>query len=95
MQTKNIVRDSAVASGKALIKDTNVTVGEILKQLASGATVGEIRQAYPQLTEGLILEAIAFAADEIQRAEDDAELHEWTASFIEQYRPALEALAKK
>jgi uncharacterized protein (DUF433 family) len=94
MSIKHIVRDRTQTAGKARIHETDVTVEFILRQLASGASVEEIRNSHPQLTEGLILEAIAFAADEFEKAESDAELREWSQEFIEEYRPALEALAK-
>ncbi len=95
MVMKNIVRNPTVSSGKATIKGTDVTVEFVLERLASGASVKEIRQQHPALTEGLILEAIAFAASELKRQDEDAERKAWMTSFIQEYRPALEALAKQ
>ncbi|MBI5793525.1 DUF433 domain-containing protein [Candidatus Uhrbacteria bacterium] len=95
MTIKHIVRDPAVADGRATIQGTDITVNTLLKELSAGVTVGEIRQKYPELTEGFILEAIAYAADVVEKSESDAELQQWSKAFIEEYRPALEALAKQ
>ncbi len=93
MMIKHIVRDPAVAEGKATIQGTDITVNTLLKELSAGVSVGEIREKYPQLTEGLILEAIAYAADVIEKTESDSEIQQWSREFINEYRPALEALA--
>ena len=95
MTIMNIIRNAAVSAGKATIKGTSVTVEFVLERLASGATVQEIRKQHSALTEGLILEAIAFAARELKKQDEDADLKAWSKAFIEEYRPALEALAKE
>ncbi|HLD21176.1 MAG TPA: DUF433 domain-containing protein [Patescibacteria group bacterium] len=95
MKLQNIIRNSVASPGKATIKGTDVTVEFVLEQLASGASVEDIRKQHPSLTEGLVLEAIAFAADELKKQGEDAERTAWTQSFIQEYRPALEALAKQ
>ncbi|MFA4846042.1 MAG: DUF433 domain-containing protein [Patescibacteria group bacterium] len=93
MTIKHIIRDPAVADGKATIQGTDITVNILLKELSVGVSVGEMKEKYPQLTEGLIFEAIAYAADVIEKSESDSELQQWSREFIEEYRPALEALA--
>lgn len=95
MTIKNIVRNPAVSAGRATIKGTDFTVEFVLEQLAAGVSVQEIRGQHPALTEGLILEAIAFAVQELKKQDDDAELKAWTKEFIDEYRPALQALANE
>lgn len=95
MTIKNIVRNPAVSAGKATIKGTDFSVEFVLEQLASGASIQEIQREHPSLTEGLILEAIAFAVHELKKQDEDTELKTWTMEFIEEYRPALQALANE
>jgi uncharacterized protein (DUF433 family) len=45
-----IVVDPGVRSGRPCVRDTRITVQEILRWLASGATEDEILQDYPYLT---------------------------------------------
>lgn len=49
--------------GKPCIKNTRITVADILQWLASGMTVAEITADYPPLTQQHILAALAFAAN--------------------------------
>lgn len=95
MTLKNIVRNPAVCAGKATIKGTDFTVEFVLEQLAAGVSVQKIRGRHPSLAEGFILEAIAFAAQELKKQDENAELKTWTKEFIEEYRPALQALANE
>ena len=48
--------------GKPCIKDTRITVYDILQWLASGMTFDEIIYDYPELTNDHIRAALAFAA---------------------------------
>ena len=49
--------------GKPCIKNTRITVADILQWLASGMTHAEILADYPSLKEEHILAALAFAAN--------------------------------
>ena len=55
--------DPAVCHGKACIKGTRVMVSVVLDNLASGASVEDIRRDYPSLSAAAIRAAIAYAAD--------------------------------
>ena len=55
--------DPEIRSGKPCIKDTRITVGDILQCLASGMSVAEILDDFPLLKEAHIRAALAFAAD--------------------------------
>jgi len=49
--------------GKPCIKDTRITVGDILQWLAAGLTPAEIIDDYPQLQDNHIRAALYFAAN--------------------------------
>lgn len=69
MPYPNIVHDSKILGGKPVVKGTRLSVDFILELLSSGMTTPQMIEQYPQLTEGLIREALAFAATELQRTE--------------------------
>ena len=52
-----------VMFGKAVIKNTRITVEQIMRKLASGLTIEEIIADHPHLTREDILAAHEFAAD--------------------------------
>lgn len=56
-----------VRSGQACIKDTRITVADILSYLASGMTNEEIIRDFPELSYDDILAALAFAAESQKR----------------------------
>ena len=58
-----ISADPAICHGKACIKGTRVLVSVVLDQLASGMTLAQIVQLYPQLSNDDVLAAIAYAAE--------------------------------
>lgn len=60
---KRISVDPEVCFGKPCIRGTRIWVSLILDYLASGMTVEEILQEYPQLTEEDIRAAIAYGAE--------------------------------
>ena len=70
-----IARDPRIAGGEAVIKGTRVTLRTILASLAEGATVEELLQDFPTLTEEDIRAAIAFAAASAQEDLPIAETH--------------------
>ena len=51
-----------VRSGKPCIKNTRITVGDILKWLGAGMSTDQILEEFPQLNKEDILAAINFAA---------------------------------
>jgi uncharacterized protein (DUF433 family) len=57
-----ITVDPRVMAGKPCIRGMRVTVGMILGNLGSGASVEELLEAYPYLEREDILEAMRFAA---------------------------------
>ena len=63
---ERIVRDPKVMGGKPVIRGTRVTLRTILASLAEGATVVEILEAFPSLTEEDVRAVIAFAAASAQ-----------------------------
>lgn len=58
-----IVIDPQIAFGKPTIRGTRIWVSLILDFLASGSTMAEILEEYPQLTEADIRAAIAYGAE--------------------------------
>jgi uncharacterized protein (DUF433 family) len=73
LQRKSI--DPNICSGKPCIKDTRIWVSLILDFLASGMTVKEILEEYPQLTEDDIRAAIAYGAAGLTQLEDSPVTH--------------------
>ncbi len=60
---KRISVDPNVCFGKPCIRGTRIWVSLILDFLASGMTIEEIIEEYPQLTEDDIRAAIAYGAE--------------------------------
>jgi uncharacterized protein (DUF433 family) len=54
-------------SGKPCIRHMRITVEDILRYLASGMTVEEILEDFPELTKEDILTALEFSANRQQR----------------------------
>ncbi len=57
-----IVINPEIRSGKPTIIDTRITVSDVLYYLASGMTLPEILEDFPQLTNEKNLAALSFAA---------------------------------
>jgi uncharacterized protein (DUF433 family) len=55
--------DSNVCFGKACVRGTRIWVSLLLDFLASGTTMEQILEEYPQLTRDDILAAIAYGAE--------------------------------
>jgi len=53
--------DPSVMMGKPCVKGTRITVETILRKLGAGRSYAEILGAYPQLSEGDLRAALAFA----------------------------------
>lgn len=66
-----LIRDPHICGGELVIKNTRVTVRTLLASLAEGATIDEIREDFPTVTESAVRAVIAFAATS---AEDDLPL---------------------
>ena len=61
--SKFISIDSKIRFGKACIKDTRISVYDVLGWLAGGASIDQILSDFPELTEESIRACLAFAAD--------------------------------
>lgn len=62
-----IAIDPNIRFGKPCIKGTRITVYDVLGWLASGMTVEEILQDYPELMDIQIRACLAYAADKEHR----------------------------
>ncbi len=62
-----ITIDPARRSGKPCIRDTRITVYDVLEYLASGMTEAEIIGEFPELTRADIRACLVFAADRERR----------------------------
>ena len=67
MDYREIIRiDPERRFGKPCIRDTRISVFDVLSWLASGMTHAEILEDFPQLTEADILACLSFAAEREQ-----------------------------
>lgn len=62
-----ITIDPERRSGKPCVRDTRMTVGDVLGYLAAGMTHQEIVEEFPNITEEDIRACLAFAADRERR----------------------------
>jgi uncharacterized protein (DUF433 family) len=60
---ERIETDPAVMQGKPVIRGTQVTVEQIVRECARGLSVAEVAEQYPRLSQTDVLAAQAFAAD--------------------------------
>ena len=60
---ERVVVDAGLHHGDPCIKGTRIPVAMIIGSLADGMSYGQIRQAYPQLSDEDILASLAYAAD--------------------------------
>ena len=60
--TDYIVRDAKICGGQPVIKGTRVPIRTILASLAEGATIQQILDDFPTLTEDAVRAVVAFAA---------------------------------
>jgi len=68
---ERIVKDAKICGGEPVIRGTRVTLRTVLASLAEGATIQEIVEDFPTLTEEDVRSVIAFAA---ASAEEDMPL---------------------
>jgi len=64
---ERIVIDPSRRSGKPCIRDTRITVSDVLEYLASGMTEAEILNDFPELDADDIRASLAFAAERERR----------------------------
>ncbi len=64
---ERITTDPAIRSGKPVIRNTRITVCDILGYLASGMSEAELLADFPDLAHEDILATLAFAAQREQR----------------------------
>lgn len=68
MDTSHIIVSRAgVRSGKPCIRDTRITVSDVLEYLAGGMSESEILRDFPALTSDDIRACLAFAAERERR----------------------------
>ena len=60
---EKIEMNPQIVFGKTVIKNTRITVEQILRKLSGGMTIEEIIKDHPHLTPGDIYAAQGFAAD--------------------------------
>ncbi|GAA0534622.1 DUF433 domain-containing protein [Chitinophaga japonensis] len=66
MDYKEYIESNAdVMLGKPVVRGTRITVGLILQRLSEGASVQDLIETYPNLTEASIMAALAYASDAI------------------------------
>lgn len=63
MSMNRIEINPNVMLGKPVIRDTRIPVELLIRKLSEGATVDELLDAYPRLTDEDIKAALAYAAD--------------------------------
>jgi len=64
---KWIMINPNICHGKPVFRGTRILVAEVLEMIASGISIEEILEEYPQLKREMILEAIALAAELLRR----------------------------
>ena len=57
-----ITANPEILGGKPCIKDTRISVDLILEWFATGATIANLREQFPHLTEDGIRQALQYAA---------------------------------
>lgn len=64
---QHIVIDPARRSGKPCVRNTRITVYDVLDYMASGMTESEILSDFPELSKDDLKACLAFAADRERR----------------------------
>ena len=62
MEFKHIISNPAILGGKPVIRGSRISVQLVLEWVASGATIPQIVQKFPHLTEEGVREAVLYAA---------------------------------
>ncbi len=58
-----VVADSEICHGKPTFKGTRIMISIILEMLRAGASLTEIQEAYPSITQEHVKAALEFAAN--------------------------------
>jgi len=66
-ELKYIVVDPSICHGKPVFRGTRILVSDILELLASGWSISDVLQEYPQLNEDMIREAFKYATIILRR----------------------------
>ena len=66
MKEKPIICDPAIKLGRPVFVGTRIAVDEILDSLATGSSVEQVLERWPQLREEKVLEALRFAAEAVR-----------------------------
>lgn len=61
-----ITSNPNILFGKPTIKDTRISVEQILDELSGGTTIQQLIEEYPRLSYEAIYAALAFAADTLR-----------------------------
>jgi uncharacterized protein (DUF433 family) len=67
--TERIEINPSVMLGKPVIRNTRIPVELVLRKLAEGATVADLLDAYPRVTEANVRACLAYAADAVTHEE--------------------------
>ena len=67
--TERIEINPSVMLGKPVIRNTRIPVELVLRKLAEGATVADLLDAYPRVTEADVRACLAYAADVVAHEE--------------------------
>jgi len=67
--TDRIEINPSVMLGKPVVRNTRIPVELVLRKLAEGATVADLLDAYPRLTEADVRACLAYAADAVAHEE--------------------------
>ena len=69
MRTHRIEVNPNIMLGKPIVRGTRIPVELVLRKLGEGATVGDLRDAYPRLKVDDIYACITYAADTVAHEE--------------------------
>lgn len=61
-----IITDHNILNGKAVIKDTRITVELILDKLAEGEGFDQILESHPRITKESIYACLSYASDSLK-----------------------------
>jgi len=61
-----VVRNPRRMSGRATVEGTRITVANIMRRLAAGQTIDDVRTDYPHLTRQHILNALGYATQLVE-----------------------------
>jgi len=67
--TERIEINPSVMLGKPVVRNTRIPVELILRKLSEGATLADLLDAYPRLTEADVRACLSYAADAVAHEE--------------------------